>query len=314
MHYPVAGVEANFFVTLAAGFMIGVAFSTLSVSGAAFTSLFQTLIGVSTALQPINVLATLVASLVGLRTYLRERRVALPIAAFLLMGVAAGVVLGARAALLAFGRDFSDVYLGFMGGIAVLTGSYIALHTLSMAWRQESPLLRMVARFESTVNEIRSTGEWDKLLRSGYSTIRISPRRFLFSFAGERVTLNPLWLSVGGAGIGFISSLFGIGGGNLFLFLLASIYRLPLHLVVGTTLAAVLFTSLWSCANYLHLGMRVDWVLFFNLAPGLVLGALLGPKYSKFIPEVWLRRLAGVALVLAGMFMFYRSLSVQMLS
>lgn len=115
MHYPVAGVEVNFFVTLMAGFMIGVAFSTLSVSGAAFTSLFQTLIGVTTALQPINVLATLVASLVGLRTYLRERRVALPIAAFLLTGVAAGVVLGARAALLAFGKSFSHVYLGFMG-------------------------------------------------------------------------------------------------------------------------------------------------------------------------------------------------------
>lgn len=172
----------------------------------------------------------------------------------------------------------------------------------------------MVARFESRVRELRSTGEWDKLAQSGYATIHISPRRFLFSFAGERVALNPLWLSVGGAGIGFVSSLMGIGGGNLFLFLLASIYKLPLHLVVGTTLMAVLFTSLWSCANYLHLGMAIDWVLFLNLAPGLVLGAILGPRYSKFIPEVWLRRLAGTALIFAGMFMFYRSLSAQAFS
>jgi uncharacterized membrane protein YfcA len=45
-----------------------------------------------------------------------------------------------------------------------------------------------------------------------------------------------------------------------------------------------------------------------------VLGALLAPRYAKLVPELWLRRLAGVALVFAGIFMFYRSLSVQMLS
>ena len=309
MHYPVADVEVNFFVTLLAGFLIGTAFSTLSVSGAAFTSFFQMLIGVATAMQPINVLATSLTSTVGLRTYLREGRVALPIAAFLLIGVALGVLLGARAALLAFGSSFSSSYLGFMGGIAVITGSYIIAHTMSRAWRRESALLRMVSRFESRVHELRRSGEWESLARDTYATIHITPRSFLFSFAGEKVALNPLSLVIWGTGIGFISALMGIGGGNLFLFLLASVYRLPLYLVVGTTLMAVLFTSLWSCINYLHLGMAVDWMLFLNLALGLALGALIAPRYSKFIPEIWLRRLAGTALIFAGIFMLYRSLS-----
>jgi hypothetical protein len=309
MYYPVAGAEAGFLATLAAGFFIGAAFSTLSVSGAAFTSLFQTLIGVTTALQPLNVLSTSLAALVGLRTYLRERRVALPIAAFLIAGVALGVLLGSRTAVLAFGRSFSGAYLAVMGGIALLTGGYIAAHTFSGEWHRENPLVRMVRHFEGLVRELRRTGEWKKLAESGYSTVHASPRRFTFTFAGETLSLSPVKLALGGAAIGFVSSLFGIGGGNLFLFLLASVYRLPMHLVVGTTLTAVLFTSLWSCTNYLMLGMRVDWVLFLNLALGLVLGALLAPRYAKLVPELWLRRLAGVALVFAGVYMLHRALS-----
>ncbi|WP_457556286.1 sulfite exporter TauE/SafE family protein [Candidatus Pyrohabitans sp.] len=306
MHYPVAGTEANFLATLAAGFLIGAAFSTLSVSGAAFTSLFQALIGVTTALQPINVLSTSLAALTALRTYLRERRAALPIAGLLIGGVALGVLLGSRTAVLAFGRGFSGAYLAAMGIIALLTGSYIAAHTFSGEWRSESALVRMVRRFEGLVQELRRTGEWRKLAESGFATVHASPHSFTFTFAGEKLSLSPVKLALGGAAIGFVSSLFGIGGGNLFLFLLASVYRLPMHLAVGTALTAVLFTSLWSCANYLLLGMRVDWVLFLNLAPGLVLGALLAPRYAKLMPELWLRRLAGGALIFAGSFMLWR--------
>jgi uncharacterized membrane protein YfcA len=116
--------------------------------------------------------------------------------------------------------------------------------------------------------------------------------------------LSLILLGLGGAAvfIGLIASMIGVGGG---------IFMVPLlslsHLVgttqeaVGTSLAAIIFTSLSSSLAYRR--QRVlDLRLGLAVMPGAVAGAWLGAYLTRFISSGWLAVAFGIFLLYpAGM-------------
>lgn len=93
-----------------------------------------------------------------------------------------------------------------------------------------------------------------------------------------------------GACTGFLAGLFGIGGGMLlvpFMTFVLSARGMPAQWVVkmaiATSLATICFTSMASVRAH-HRHGSVRWDIVRQLAPGIVLGALLGAQLAKAMP------------------------------
>ena len=94
-----------------------------------------------------------------------------------------------------------------------------------------------------------------------------------------------------GAGVGFLAGLLGVGGGMLmvpFMTLLLSAKSMPAQYVVkmaiATSLATICFTSIASVRAH-HRRGAVLWPVVKRLAPGIVLGSLLGAQIAKALPS-----------------------------
>jgi uncharacterized membrane protein YfcA len=97
-----------------------------------------------------------------------------------------------------------------------------------------------------------------------------------------------------GACTGFAAGLLGIGGGMLlvpFLTLLFTWRGYPLehvvHMAIATSLATILFTSVSSVRAH-HKRGAVRWPIVWLLAPGILLGSLVGAQIAGRLPTFWL--------------------------
>lgn len=100
--------------------------------------------------------------------------------------------------------------------------------------------------------------------------------------------------------IGVVSALLGVGGGGFVVPLLVlGGFVDEMRLAVGTSIAAVAFTSLAASAGYLRDG-QVDLRVGVTLMPMTVVGAYLGAAASDVLPDETLSLLFGVFLVYPG--------------
>jgi len=97
---------------------------------------------------------------------------------------------------------------------------------------------------------------------------------------------------VGGFFIAAMASFLGVGGGFLLVPFLTSVAGLPMYLVAGTSALAVFVGMINSIASYMFLGnITIEWSLIGVELVGIVIGSIIGPKTSKYIPDIWLKRL-----------------------
>jgi hypothetical protein len=104
-------------------------------------------------------------------------------------------------------------------------------------------------------------------------------------------------------GIGFIagilSGILGVGGGIILVPIMVTYLGLAQHNAHATSLAVVIPTAVVSSIVYGFHG-NTDVILALNLIIGSVLGASLGAKWMKRIPEAQLKRLFGALLIVVG--------------
>ena len=103
---------------------------------------------------------------------------------------------------------------------------------------------------------------------------------------------------------GFFSGLFGVGGGIILVPLLLLITRFPQRLASGTSLAAILPTSIAGTITYASTG-SIDWVAGACLAVGAVAGSLLGTWLMRIIRQKALRWMFIIFMLLVGVRMLF---------
>jgi uncharacterized membrane protein YfcA len=121
------------------------------------------------------------------------------------------------------------------------------------------------------------------------------------------MSLVVLQLLVIGLLAGYLAGFLGIGGGFVvvpsltWLFLQDPVTApYAIHMAIGTSLATMLVTSLSSLTAH-HRKRAISWPLVRRLAPGLLLGAVLGAVIADYLEPVMLVRVVGVFAVLAGL-------------
>lgn len=96
---------------------------------------------------------------------------------------------------------------------------------------------------------------------------------------------------------GFLSSMFGFGGGFVvipILYLLLPQLHVPhslvMHVAVGTSLAIMIVNAMNSTVSH-HRQRHILWFIFFRMAPAIAVGSLIGGLVSPFIEGNILRYL-----------------------
>jgi uncharacterized membrane protein YfcA len=98
---------------------------------------------------------------------------------------------------------------------------------------------------------------------------------------------------------GFLSGLFGVGGGILIVPALVMVMALDQRLAHGTSLAAVLPIALSSTLGY-AIGGKVDWPVAALIAVGAVAGAIIGTYALRVLPQTALTVSFAVLLALTA--------------
>jgi len=117
----------------------------------------------------------------------------------------------------------------------------------------------------------------------------------------HRWTYNAgLGLSIS-AGVGFLSSLLGTGGGILHVPAMIRFLNFPVHIATATShfilaIMALAGTTAHIAGGAFHHGIRRTIVL----AAGVLIGAQLGALCSRRIKGYWIARLLAAALALAA--------------
>jgi hypothetical protein len=114
-----------------------------------------------------------------------------------------------------------------------------------------------------------------------------------------------LAIVAGGMGVGLLSGVVGVGGGFLIVPALVVLGRVPMAQAVGTSLAIITVNSFTGLARYLDLlgaqGVNLDWRTLALVAMVGIAGSLLGHRLGRGLPQLLLRRIFGIVLVvLAG--------------
>ena len=88
---------------------------------------------------------------------------------------------------------------------------------------------------------------------------------------------------------GFVAGLFGVGGGLIIVPVLTFIFaahhfseQYVMHLALGTALASIIFTSVSSLRAH-HAHAAVNWKVWREITPGIVIGTLLGSVLAAYL-------------------------------
>jgi len=124
-------------------------------------------------------------------------------------------------------------------------------------------------------------------------------------FHKSGVTLSPLVPLVLGALVGVLAAIMGVGGGFIMVPVMVYLLRMPMHVVVGTSLFQILFT----CINVTIMQAVTNYTVDIILAVLLLLGSTVGAQFGARLS----RRLKGdqLKIVLASVVLL---VMVQMLA
>lgn len=100
-------------------------------------------------------------------------------------------------------------------------------------------------------------------------------------FEKSGATHSALLVIVLGAFVGILAAIMGVGGGFLMVPVMVYLLRMPMHVVVGTSLFQILFTCIEVSFLQAYVNHTVDFILAVLLLAGSTFGAQIGTKLGK---------------------------------
>jgi len=108
-----------------------------------------------------------------------------------------------------------------------------------------------------------------------------------------------------GTFVGILAAIMGVGGGFIMVPVMVYLLRMPMHVVVGTSLFQILFTCINVTIMQASSNHTVDFILALILLLGSTIGAQFGAKISKKLAGDQLKILLAILVLLVMVKMLF---------
>ncbi len=287
LYLPIAGNSVNIAAVFGLGGAVGLLSGIFGVGGGFLMTPLLIMMGIPPTVAAATDSNQIVgASTSGTLAHLRLGNVDVKMGLLLLIGGVLGGTGGVEVIkmLRAMGNaDFliNITYVLMLG----LVGGYMFVESLQSMRKAKAPAKDVPEKHvkSSAFGRLAASLPWQMdFKRSG---VRMSP-------------LLPLLL---GVMVGVLSAIMGVGGGFIMVPVMVYLLRMPMHVVVGTSLFQILFTCINVTVMQSISNHTVDFVLALILLVGSSLGAQVGAKVGKKLHGDQLKTLLAT-LVLVVMF------------
>ena len=264
---PIAGASVPIALLLGLGLMVGFLSGLFGVGGGFLLTPLLMMIGIPPTVAAASDANQIVAaSTSGTLAHWRLGNVDFKMGLLLVVGGVAGGTLGVQLIKIlreAGNADFV-IKITYIVMLSII-GSYMfqeSLRNLKPGW-----LSRKKERIAKT---------------STFAAInKILPMKIHFEKSG--VTLSILTVFLLGLLVGVLAAIMGVGGGFIMVPVMVYMLRMPMHVVVGTSLFQVLFTCINVTFMQSYYNHTVDLTLAVLLLIGSTIGAQIGARISTYL-------------------------------
>jgi len=205
---------------------------------------------------------------------------------YLLVGGFLGGLLGVHAIkiLKAMGNaDFviKMTYIVMLGGV----GSYMLIESIQSLRKSKDP--------EAAAREAEEKANKPSKFKDMLAKLPLQTR-----FEKSGVTHSVLIPIFFGGMVGVLAAIMGVGGGFLMVPVMVYILRMPMHVVVGTSLFQILFTCIEVTFLQAYTNHTVDFTLAVLLLVGSTVGAQIGTLMGKKLKADQLKVLLALIVVI----------------
>lgn len=282
IYLPIAEISVNMFLIFGMGGAVGFLSGLFGIGGGFLLTPLLIFSGIPPAVAVATVTTQIVASSSsGVLAYWRRGAIDMKMATVLLIAGVIGSAAGAWLFEILKNMGQLDVvislsYVTFLGTIGGL----------------------MLVESVGAIRRRRQGGNRPARHPGQHNWIHGLPFKMRFRQSKLYVSVIPI-LALG-AGIGFLGTVLGIGGGFMMVPALIYLLRMPTGIVVGTSLMQILFTM--AAATILHAmtTQTIDIVLALILMVGGVIGAQFGARMGQKLRGDQLRLLLALLVLAVG--------------
>ncbi|MDD5758896.1 MAG: sulfite exporter TauE/SafE family protein [Desulfobulbaceae bacterium] len=264
MYLPIALTSVNYLLVIALGLSVGLLSGLFGVGGGFLMTPLLMMIGIPPTIAAATDANQIVAaSSSGMFTHWRLGNVDYKMGIYLLIGGFMGGAAGVQVIKLLSatgGADFliKMTYVVMLG----LVGSFMFVESLVAMKKSKSG---------------KPTASAAATKKGGIMSLL--PLQTYFEKSG--VTFSGLVPFGLGVFVGILAAIMGVGGGFLMVPIMIYMLRMPMHVVVGTSLFQILFTCIEVTFLQAYYNRTVDFILALLLLIGSVFGAQIGAMLGK---------------------------------
>jgi uncharacterized membrane protein YfcA len=268
MYLPIAGNSVSVFLILGLGGFVGLLSGIFGVGGGFLMTPLLMMFGIPPTVAAASDSNQIVgASTSGTFAHMRLGNVDIPMGVMLLIGGIGGGTAGVQIIKLLKAMGNADfliaiTYVIMLGGV----GGY-------MFWESLQGLK------EEKTQDVTEEQPVEKKCSDKKSFLQRLPFQYKFEKSGCEISmLLPLAF---GVLVGILAAIMGVGGGFIMVPVMVYLLRMPMHVVVGTSLFQILFTCVNVTIMQAYSNKTVDFILAVLLLMGSTIGAQIGTAVSK---------------------------------
>ncbi|HTZ18981.1 MAG TPA: sulfite exporter TauE/SafE family protein [Dissulfurispiraceae bacterium] len=296
LYLPVALTSVNILVPIGLGLAVGLLSGLFGVGGGFLMTPLLIMFGIpSTVAAATDSNQIVAASTSGTYAHWRVGNVDFKMGLYLLAGGFVGGLLGVEAIKLlrATGNAGFVIKITYVLMLGIV-GTYMFIESIQSMRKKKTE--------EAPVEKETRIGTFLKSL----------PLQTHFEKSGvTHSILVPLLL---GCFVGILAAIMGVGGGFLMVPIMFYILRMPMHVIVGTSLFQILFTCIEVTFLQSYTNHTVDFTLAVLLLLGSTIGAQVGAIFGRRMKGEQLKiLLAAIVLVVTVKIVFELTLSPSLL-
>jgi uncharacterized protein len=272
IYLPIAGVSVSVFLLIGLGLGVGFLSGLFGVGGGFLLTPLLIMIGIPPTVAAASDSNQIVAaSASGTLAHWRRGNVDFKMGLYLLLGGVIGGTLGVQIIKILRATGNADfvikiTYIVMLG----IIGVYMFQESFQNLKSPKNVLKTRKKEVDGIISEKKQV--W---FTKFYQSL---PFQTHFTKSGVTLSIiTPLFL---GMLVGILAAIMGVGGGFVMVPVMVYMLRMPMHVVVGTSLFQILFT----CINVTFMqslyNQTVDIVLALILLAGSTIGAQIGAKVS----------------------------------